>query len=140
MASLQCGLVGVATALSSARVRPFQVFSPLFFVGLGLAQEYFWQLVQQPDTHHIAEGYFGLACVDAICSRYDRALAYLELAIAHAPEFKNRARLDKDLRILRGNQIFKQLIEWDGGSIIRDQQRETEFCSDGDQKNSESVS
>ena len=33
---LQGGLVGVATALSPATCRPFQVFSPSFFVGLGL--------------------------------------------------------------------------------------------------------
>jgi excisionase family DNA binding protein len=32
-------LVGVATALSPARVRPFQVFTPSFFVGLGLTLE-----------------------------------------------------------------------------------------------------
>jgi hypothetical protein len=31
---LQGGLVGVATALSPATCRPFQVFSPSFFVGL----------------------------------------------------------------------------------------------------------
>src|SRR5215510_15322111 len=37
VASLQGGLVGVATALSPATCRPFQVFSPSFFVGLGLA-------------------------------------------------------------------------------------------------------
>src|SRR5262249_26366797 len=36
VASLQGGLVGVATALSPATCRPFQVFSPSFFVGLGL--------------------------------------------------------------------------------------------------------
>src|SRR5262249_6915087 len=34
VASLQGGLVGVATALSPATCRPFQVFSPSFFVGL----------------------------------------------------------------------------------------------------------
>src|SRR5262249_12946114 len=33
---LQGGSVGVATALSPATCRPFQVFSPSFFVGLGL--------------------------------------------------------------------------------------------------------
>src|SRR5262249_47899127 len=33
---LQGGLVGVATALSPATCRPFQVFSPSFFVGLEL--------------------------------------------------------------------------------------------------------
>ena len=39
MASLQGGLVGVATAaLSPATCRPFQVFSPSFFVGLKLDQ------------------------------------------------------------------------------------------------------
>src|SRR5215831_17156715 len=37
VASLQGGLVGVATALSPATCRPFQVFSPSFFVGLKLA-------------------------------------------------------------------------------------------------------
>src|SRR5499433_4602702 len=36
VASLQGGLVGVATALSPATCRPFQVFSPSFFVGLEL--------------------------------------------------------------------------------------------------------
>src|SRR5262249_39805338 len=36
VASLQGGLVGVATALSAATCRPFQVFSPSFFVGLEL--------------------------------------------------------------------------------------------------------
>src|SRR5215510_11757377 len=36
VASLQGGSVGVATALSPATCRPFQVFSPSFFVGLGL--------------------------------------------------------------------------------------------------------
>src|SRR6266478_7959319 len=36
VASLQGGLVGVATALSPATCRPFQVFSPSFFIGLGL--------------------------------------------------------------------------------------------------------
>src|SRR5262245_15667738 len=35
VASLQGGSVGVATALSPATCRPFQVFSPSFFVGLG---------------------------------------------------------------------------------------------------------
>src|SRR5215813_3838275 len=39
VASLQGGLVGVATALSPATCRPFQVFSPSFFVGLGLNQD-----------------------------------------------------------------------------------------------------
>src|SRR5215475_9397835 len=39
VASLQGGLVGVATALSPATCRPFQVFSPSFFVGLELAVE-----------------------------------------------------------------------------------------------------
>src|SRR5262249_33901943 len=37
VASLQGGLVGVATALSPATCRPFQVFSPSFFVGLELS-------------------------------------------------------------------------------------------------------
>src|SRR5215831_15594726 len=36
VASLQGGLVGIATALSPATCRPFQVFSPSFFVGLEL--------------------------------------------------------------------------------------------------------
>src|SRR5215470_9045429 len=36
VASLQGGLVGVATALSPATCRPFQVLSPSFFVGLEL--------------------------------------------------------------------------------------------------------
>jgi hypothetical protein len=36
VASLQGGWVGVATALSPATGRPFQVFSPSFFVGLKL--------------------------------------------------------------------------------------------------------
>src|SRR5215510_14138554 len=38
VASLQGGSVGVATALSPATCRPFQVFSPSFFVGLGLTR------------------------------------------------------------------------------------------------------
>src|SRR5262249_55099053 len=44
VASLQGGLVGVATALSPATCRPFQVFSPSFFVGLGLRLIYFSEL------------------------------------------------------------------------------------------------
>jgi hypothetical protein len=40
VASLQDGWVGVATALSPANGRPFQVFIPLFFVGLGLMIEH----------------------------------------------------------------------------------------------------
>src|SRR5262249_27043846 len=39
VASLQGGLVGVATALSPATCRPFQVFSPSFFVGLELKNQ-----------------------------------------------------------------------------------------------------
>src|SRR5262249_34530579 len=50
VASLQGGLVGVATALSPATCRPFQVFSPSFFVGLELsppARCLLWSLTQR---------------------------------------------------------------------------------------------
>lgn len=85
------------------------------------AQDYFWQLAQKPAACHAAEGYFGLACVDAICYRYERALGYLEFAIAYTPEFKNRARLDQDLRVLHDNETFQQLVQWDASSITSDQ-------------------
>ena len=48
VASLQGGLVGVATALSPATCRPFQVFSPSFFVGLELIVQKYGAVLQQP--------------------------------------------------------------------------------------------
>src|SRR5215510_5496542 len=56
VASLQGGLVGVATALSPATCRPFQVFSPSFFVGLGLIDDLHNTLQQRhPKPHPIRQ-------------------------------------------------------------------------------------
>src|SRR5215510_2708702 len=48
VASLQGGLVGVATTLSPATCRPFQVFSPSFFVGLELT-------IRHPTIPHVPD-------------------------------------------------------------------------------------
>lgn len=83
-----------------------------------LAQEYFRQLEQKTEMCHQAEACFGLACVHAIHHRYEMALDYLELAISYAPELKNRARLDEDLRSLHDLEGFWKLVQWSGSPIM----------------------
>src|SRR5262249_22393432 len=55
VASLQGGSVGVATALSPATCRPFQVFSPSFFVGLGLTLTLSPELVEKAALFHFIQ-------------------------------------------------------------------------------------
>src|SRR5262244_3115329 len=81
VASLQGGLVGVATALSPATCRPFQVFSPSFFVGLGLVLDVGihhkgWSIQRAFGFATETTGQLTLINVDRYLGRPGRSLAY----------------------------------------------------------------
>jgi tetratricopeptide (TPR) repeat protein len=78
------------------------------------AQKHFELLTQRAEPSHAADGYFGLACIDALCGHEDNAMAYLAHAIDRAPHFRNRARLDTDLASLAEREDFNALLQWPG--------------------------
>jgi tetratricopeptide (TPR) repeat protein len=86
------------------------------------SQKSFTRLLQKGSPSHIAEALFGFACVDAIRFRSDRAVAYVGSALNYAPYLRNRARLDEDLRVFRGNEGFEQLLQWENVSLLNDQE------------------
>jgi tetratricopeptide (TPR) repeat protein len=85
-----------------------------------VSQIYFHELLNRPGNFPNAEGYFGLACLEATLAllerssiRIENAFIYLRAAFKTMPELKNRARLDEDFMELRQEKEFKKLVSWD---------------------------
>jgi hypothetical protein len=64
------------------------------------SRELFQHLTREQIILYRAEGYFGLACVDAIVHS-NAALGNLRAALEISPMLRNRARVDSDLKPLR---------------------------------------
>ena len=81
----------------------------------------FMSLMYHSEKHLQAEGYFGLACLNAIKGDITNAAAYLVLVVnpdkMNFFDFRNRALLDADLEPLR-----KEIAEFETSWRLEEQQ------------------